>query len=218
MQGDTNEAPHALTIPRWTCHKEVNASKILAIEQAPADQEKRHVSGDWCLTLECGLVACVGHDDYIVRHNPQVGGYYVRYEDGYLSYSPAKAFEEGYSVKVDAKHVDDASIAAVSSAPRVTRAELEANIAAEYSFTADKAMGQGVPLMPSLSLLTLCVLVLRNGFTVVGQSACASPENFNADIGCCIAREDAIRQVWPLMGYELRSKLHARAQYGTSQA
>ena len=49
--------------------------------------------------------------------------------------------------------------------------------------------------------------VNRNGFTVTGESACVSPENFNAEIGRKIARENAINKVWPLMGYELKSKL-----------
>jgi hypothetical protein len=105
----------------------------------------------------------------------------------------------------------EAAIAAVSTATRVTPADIEANIAAEYTFTADKAVGPGVPLMQSLRLLTFCVLVLRNGFTVTGQSACASPENFNADIGRRIAREDAIRQCWPLLGYELKERLYQRS-------
>ena len=59
----------------------------------------------------------------------------------------------------------------------------------------------------ALGLLTFCVLVLRNGFTVTGESACASPENFDAEIGRKVARQNAINKVWPLMGYELRSKL-----------
>jgi hypothetical protein len=63
------------------------------------------------------------------------------------------------------------------------------------------------PSPSALKLLTFCVLVLRNGFTVTGESACASPENFNAEIGRKIARQNAISKVWPLMGYELRSKL-----------
>jgi hypothetical protein len=60
-----------------------------------------------------------------------------------------------------------------------------------------------------LGLLTFCVLTLRNGFTVTGESACASPENFNADIGRKIARQNAVGKIWLLMGYELRSKLAA---------
>jgi len=59
----------------------------------------------------------------------------------------------------------------------------------------------------SLELLTFCVLVLKNGFTVTGESTCASPENFNVEIGRKIARENAINKVWPLMGYALKEKL-----------
>ena len=65
----------------------------------------------------------------------------------------------------------------------------------------------GAPQLEMLGLLTFCVLVLRNGFTVTGESACASPENFNAEIEHQIARENAVAKIWPLMGYELRSKL-----------
>ena len=73
-------------------------------------------------------------------------------------------------------------------------------------------MGKEVPephdLYPDeLCQLTFCVLVLRNGFTVTGESACASPENFNADIGRRIARENAVAKIWPLMGYALRNQL-----------
>lgn len=59
----------------------------------------------------------------------------------------------------------------------------------------------------TLGLLTFCVLVLRNGFTVTGESACASPENFDAEIGRSVARQNAVQKIWPLMGYELRSRL-----------
>ena len=61
---------------------------------------------------------------------------------------------------------------------------------------------------PTLGLLTFCVLVLRNGFTVTGESACASPENFDAEVGKKIARANAVQKVWPLMGYALRNQLH----------
>lgn len=95
------------------------------------------------------------------------------------------------------------------TAPRVTPADIEAAIETEHYFTAGQAVGLTSGYTPniSLDLLTFCVQVMRNGFTVVGKSACASPENFNAELGRKIAREDAIRQCWPLLGYELRSKL-----------
>ena len=60
---------------------------------------------------------------------------------------------------------------------------------------------------PSLRLLTFCVLVLKNGFTVTGESACASPENFDADLGRKIARQNAVSKMWPLMGYALKERL-----------
>ena len=101
------------------------------------------------------------------------------------------------------------------TAARVTPADIEDNIASEHYFTAGdgrfgaevQACGTPVTNLQALNLLTFCVLVLRNGFTVTGESACASPENFDAEIGRKIARQNAINKVWPLMGYALRSKL-----------
>lgn len=101
------------------------------------------------------------------------------------------------------------------TAPRITPADIEANIASENFFTASDGAfavgGQRPMALPDdpLALLTFCVLVLANGFTVTGESACASPENFDAEIGRKIARKNAIEKIWPLMGYELRSKLAA---------
>ena len=92
------------------------------------------------------------------------------------------------------------------TAPRITPADIEANIACEYTFTAAQAVAGG-PVHESLGLLTFCVLVLRNGFTVTGESACASPENFDAEVGRKIARQNAVAKVWPLMGYQLRTQL-----------
>lgn len=101
-------------------------------------------------------------------------------------------------------------------APRVTPADLEAVIASEWYFTAGDGchavQTNGSPGEPShydsaLDLLTFCVLVLKNGFTVTGESACASPENFDAEIGRKVARENAKQKLWPLLGYELKSKL-----------
>lgn len=100
------------------------------------------------------------------------------------------------------------------TAARVTPADIEANIASEHYFTArDGAMGM-YPSLDSLKecplelgLLTFCVLILRNGFTVTGESACASPENFDAEIGRKIARQNALQKIWPLMGYALKQLL-----------
>ena len=103
------------------------------------------------------------------------------------------------------------------TAPRVTPADIEANIKEEHYFTAGDALVnvyQGGPAWQatstSVDLLTFCVLVLNNGFTVTGESACASPENFDAEVGRKIARQNAVAKIWPLMGYALRSKLVAK--------
>lgn len=99
------------------------------------------------------------------------------------------------------------------TAPRVTPADIEANIASEHYFTATEALvgqerGPEWQATPSvLDLLTFCVLVLRNGFTVTGESACASPKNFNTEIGRKIARANAVQKIWPLMGYALKQQL-----------
>ena len=91
------------------------------------------------------------------------------------------------------------------NAARVTPNDAENAIRAEYYFTADSAVEQADP---ALRFLTFCVLVLHNGFTVTGESACASPENFDAEIGKSAARNNAVRKIWSLLGYSLREKLH----------
>jgi len=104
------------------------------------------------------------------------------------------------------------------TAPRVTPTDIEANITGETYFTAsDGVLGayknhddvyQGTDVHNlSYGLLTFCVLVLRNGFTVTGESACASRENFDAELGRKVARQNAVQKVWPLMGYLLREQL-----------
>ena len=98
------------------------------------------------------------------------------------------------------------------TAPRITPDDIEANIASEWYINAGEGVAPDefqppVPAIHPLNQLTFCVLVLRNGFTVTGESACASPENFDAELGRKIARQNAISKVRPLMGYELRSRL-----------
>jgi hypothetical protein len=101
-------------------------------------------------------------------------------------------------------------------------ADIEANINRAFYFTAqqgaEKAARDAGSYMAgephegvALGLLTFCVLILRNGFTVTGESACASPDNFDAEIGRKIARANAVAKVWPLMGYQLKQELHEQS-------
>lgn len=111
---------------------------------------------------------------------------------------------------------DDKKAGAIAKAPRVTLAEMEANIAARYDITGEQAVGAS-PKVDSLSVLSICILVMRNGFTIIGKSAPASPENFNAEFGRKLAYDDAIKQLWPLEGYQLRSILAALVVDGTRE-
>lgn len=103
------------------------------------------------------------------------------------------------------------------NAPRLTPDMIDGLIMAEWYHRPqpadlikwDETVGIAAADRP-LRCLTICVLVLRNGFTVVGKSACASPENFDESLGRKIARDDARRQIWPLAGYALREQLSAK--------
>lgn len=115
------------------------------------------------------------------------------------------------------KAIEQEILAKGLKAPRVTPADIHANIRAEIYFTGDQAAAasshikseyvEGERILAPLDLLTFCVLILRNGFTVTGESACASPENFDAEIGRKIAKQNAEQKIWPLMGYELKQRL-----------
>lgn len=107
----------------------------------------------------------------------------------------------------------DAYSAVGATAPRVSLSDMEGKIARQHYFTANQAVcaaedSVSYPGDP-LSFLTVCILVMRNGFTVIGKSAPASPENFDAEKGRRFAYEDAIKQLWPLEGYALRERLSA---------
>ncbi|MFC5736918.1 Gp49 family protein [Sinirhodobacter huangdaonensis] len=69
-------------------------------------------------------------------------------------------------------------------------------------------VGEEYHVFPGSSL-TICCLTLKNGFTVTGESACASPGNFDAEIGRKIAWGNAREKIWPLMGFRLRDQLSA---------
>lgn len=93
----------------------------------------------------------------------------------------------------------EAESAAKAVAPRVTLDSMTAKIAIEQYVLVDE-------------ILTICILKMANGFYVVGESAPASPANFDAQLGRKFAYENAIRQLWKLEGYSLRDKLAAEEQ------
>jgi len=82
------------------------------------------------------------------------------------------------------------------TAPRITKDHIESLVIKEQYHIFDG------------STFTSCLLTLKNGFTVHGESACASPENFDTDLGRKIARDNAVNKIWMLEGYLLREKLY----------
>lgn len=80
-----------------------------------------------------------------------------------------------------------------SSAPRVSPKDVDAEI-----------VGETFTVLPS-GRVTVCELTLRNGFTVTGESATVFIQNFDAEIGQRIARQNARDKIWPLLGYALRN-------------
>jgi len=125
---------------------------------------------------------------------------------------------------MDSLKASDAAAAAVAVAPRVTLADIESAISERFDISPNSlftALGaastengkDGSPpkeeSAESLKVLSICILVMKNGFSVIGKSAPAAPENFNPELGRKFAYEDAIRQLWPLMGFSLRDRLAA---------
>ena len=101
------------------------------------------------------------------------------------------------------------------NAPRLTPQDIDKVIVDQYYFTAANAQWGADPntsaligMHKQLETLTFCVLILKNGFTVTGESACASPENFDAEIGKKIAYDNAREKIWLLEGYLLKEKLN----------
>ena len=86
------------------------------------------------------------------------------------------------------------------NAPRITPAHIDACIVNEQYHVFEG------------TTVTVCLLHLPNGFTVDGISACASPENFDPEIGRKIARQNAREKIWALEGYLLKQRLHEASQ------
>jgi hypothetical protein len=120
----------------------------------------------------------------------------------------------------------EAECAAGRTAPRVSLADIEAAIADKFyidganlargslysdGVVSSLAADQHIEKLPPMAHLTVCQMTMKNGFIVIGKSAPISPDNFNRDLGRKLAYEDCIRQLWPLMGYALRDRLHAAA-------
>lgn len=99
-------------------------------------------------------------------------------------------------MKLDPEHTIERELQAKGlNAPRLTPADIDATI-----------VGEDYHVFPGTTV-TVCCLKLKNGFTTIGESAAASPQNFDAEIGRKIARQNAREKIWALEGYLLRQRL-----------
>lgn len=91
MNSNEVESESCMPLPQWKSHKEVYADKIIAIEP---------VDSGYIWRLACGAYVPTGITAELTkRSSPKVGDYFVEYDDRYKSWSPAKAFEDGYTRK-----------------------------------------------------------------------------------------------------------------------
>lgn len=120
--------------------------------------------------------------------------------------------------------VTEQELVAKAVAPRVTEEQIKEQIEFAaftdgYDVLADArhklvdGYGNNVPLSTGhlnhgLHCLTICIITLKNGFTVIGTSAPASPENFSQEIGQKLAYQNAFKKLWPLFGFALKQHLY----------
>lgn len=170
-----------------------------------------HISGGY-LVVENPLL------DYRVTNNETYSHKTDRIPNGavvILVQEEPKTVEQQIEQEIQSKNLN---------APRLTPDHIDSKIALEMYFTGSGIIDaqthghhlglvrfqhhDGEDLHKPMETLTFCVLVLENGFTVTGESACASPENFDAEIGRKIAFENAREKIWLLEGYLLKEKLN----------
>lgn len=159
-----------------------------------------HISGDY-LVVENPLL------DYRVTNNETYSHKTDRIPNGavvILVQEEPKTVEQQIEQEIQSKNLN---------APRLTPDHIDSKIkAVEYILPRDVCKrDNGVEVFDAplpLQTLTFCILTLENGFTVTGESACASPENFDAEIGKKIAYDNAREKIWSLEGYLLKEKLN----------
>lgn len=133
---------------------------------------------------------------------------------GYSGDCPSPALKRPGADTIGMKAMDEAAAkVAKNQATRVSLADLDNEVHSVYYLNGREAVETMFPATANaderraLSCLTLCLVVCKNGFVLVGKSAAADPQNYNEEMGKKAACEDAMKQLWPLLGYQMRTKL-----------
>jgi hypothetical protein len=117
---------------------------------------------------------------------------------------------------MDAKEIDKLA-GANATGPRVSLQDIEEAILGVFYQSGDHLLDNAdmktefsdQMIYDNARTMTICMIMMKNGFMAIGHSTPASPENYNFDLGKKLAYDQAFKQLWPLMGFALRTKLHA---------
>lgn len=183
------------TLPIYQSHKKVKAVKISAVEIA--EMGTAYIASRELNEGE-RIEAPPGWADRFHGDEEDLG-YWVQYADGYQSWSPSAAFQDGYTrIQSEEEKIEQEIKDKGLKHPRVTPRDIDQAILGEQYH-----VFQG-------TTVTVCCLTLRNGYNVIGMSAAVSPENFDVDIGMKVSRANARNQIWALEGYLMRHNLYRR--------
>lgn len=174
------------SLPRYQSHKIVGAVLIAAVSV---------IDGGGILTPADESIGDIEvNGDYMAKHNPVEGGYFVIYEDGYSSFSPAKAFEEGYTPVPD-EEPEYEFLCHPSN--KVTQRDVD-TVMAKVAATTVTHGGKKI---------TVVTVTMPNGFTITETATCVDPANYDEEIGVSVCCGKIADKVWFLLGYELQTKL-----------
>ena len=185
---------------RFKCHKVVSAAKIseLLDDSHGLSVTLQHPD------VEEMTLPYVIPTDMMARYTPQVGDYVVLYDGDYVAISPKSAFESGYRLmRNEQDHLDEEEIESLGlNAPRVTAEQIDELLRGVTFHTY---------VVPGTTT-TIATAIAANGFTLAtGLAGCASPENFNADLGAKYAIRDAEsnarQELWKLEGWRLKCQM-----------
>jgi Phage protein (N4 Gp49/phage Sf6 gene 66) family len=151
------------------------------------------------------LTALVNHNDDIFRATTIKGGLPgLAVQDGItvadaLLIARGGTEEEAEPMTIAPTPAPPAWITVTNPVPPVASNPIDFEV--EYEYYRNLGSALKAPVGSTAYNTTLCVLILRNGFVIVGKSACVNSENFNEEVGKQLAREDALRQIKPFMGW-----------------
>lgn len=208
------------TVGRKVWYYDANPSRVVALDMhTPFDATVQYVHPDGTVNLSVTSHTGVRLWKERVSLSNPVGGEKHGRDVCYATWMPYQVEQAKLGEAKEATPEAPPRPAGVAEVLQEAYADgVAAQIVGEYYFTgSDGANGTYVPQRVSrghdihLQMVTFCVLVLRNGFTVTGEAFCANPGNYVSEVGRSIARQNAVDKIPPLLAYQERERLHQAA-------